>query len=242
MDIILVPGFWLDASSWSEVTPPLLAAGHRVHPLTLPGLESADALRAGIGLRNHIDAVVAALDSIDGPVVLVGHSGGGAIIHGAVDARPDRVVRAIYVDSGPLADGGVINDELPADGDDVPLPAWEVFEPEDLVDLDDGLRAAFRARAVPEPRGVACEQQRLHDERRYDVPATVITCEFPAASLTQWIEAGHPQVSELARIHDVEYVELPTGHWPQFTKPTELGAALLAAVDRPDPGRISLDA
>lgn len=232
MDIILVPGFWLDASSWSEVTPPLVAAGHRVHPLTLPGLESADAPRAGIGLRSHIDAVVAAVDAVDGPVVLVGHSGGGAIIHGAVDARPDRVARAVYVDSGPLGEGGVINDELPAEGDDVPLPPWEGFEDADLVDLDDGLRAAFRARAIPQPRGVAQDQQRLHDVRRYDVPATVIACEFPSSLLTEWIDASHPYVAELARINDVEFVDLPTGHWPQFTKPAELGAAILAAVDR----------
>jgi pimeloyl-ACP methyl ester carboxylesterase len=232
MDIILVPGFWLDASSWSEVTPPLVAAGHRVHPLTLPGLESADAPRAGIGLRSHIDAVVAAVDAIDGQVVLVGHSGGGAIIHGAVDARPDRVARAVYVDCGPLGEGGVINDELPAEGDDVPLPPWEGFEDADLTDLDDGLRAAFRARAIPQPRGVAQDQQRLHNVRRYDVPATVIACEFPSSLLTEWIEASHPYVAELARINDVEFVDLPTGHWPQFTKPAELGAAILAAVDR----------
>ncbi|HSP75396.1 MAG TPA: alpha/beta fold hydrolase, partial [Cryobacterium sp.] len=122
MDIILVPGFWLDASSWSEVTPALVAAGHLVHPLTLPGLESVDAPRAGIGLRDHIDAVVAAVDALDGPVVLVGHAGGGAIIHGAVDARPDRVVRAVYVDSGPLGAGGVINDGLATEGDEIPLP------------------------------------------------------------------------------------------------------------------------
>ncbi|TSE16452.1 alpha/beta hydrolase [Arthrobacter sp. KBS0703] len=232
MDIILVPGFWLDASSWSEVTPPLVAAGHRVHPLTLPGLESADAPRAGIGLRSHIDAVVAAVDAIDGQVLLVGHSGGGAIIHGAVDARPDRVARAVYVDSGPLGEGGVINDELPAEGDDVPLPPWEGFEDADLTDLDAGLRAAFRARAIPQPRGVAQDQQHLHDVRRYDVPATVIACEFPSSLLTEWIEASHPYVAELARINDVEFVDLPTGHWPQFTKPAELGAAILAAVDR----------
>jgi len=232
MDIILVPGFWLDASSWSEVTPPLDAAGHRTIPLTLPGLEAQDAPRAGIGLREHIDAVVAAVDGVDQPVVLVGHSGGGAIIHGAVDARPDRVLRAIYVDSGPLGEGGVINDELPADGDDVPLPAWDVFDEADLVDLDDRLRAMFRERAIPEPKGVACDQQHLHDERRYDVPATVIACEFPSAVLKEWIDAGHPYVAELARIRDVEYVDLPTGHWPQFTRPAELGSAILAAVGR----------
>jgi len=232
MDIILVPGFWLDGSSWSEVTPPLVDAGHRVHPLTLPGLESVSESRAGIGLRQHIDAVVAAIDSIDAPVVLVGHSGGGAIIHGAVDERPDRVVRAIYVDSGPLAAGGVINDELPAEGDDVPLPAWEAFEDDDLVDLTDELRAAFRARAIPEPRAVASDEQQLHNERRYEVPVTVIACEFPASALVGWIEAGYPQASELGLIREVEYVDLPTGHWPQFTKPSELAAVILAAVDR----------
>ena len=232
MDIILVPGFWLDASSWEEVTPPLVAAGHQIHPLTLPGLESADAPRAGIGLRTHIDAVVAKIDAFDAPVVLVGHSGGGAIIHGAVDARPGQVVRAIYVDSGPLADGGVINDELPDDGDEVPLPPWELFEDEDLTDLDEELRAAFRARAIPQPKGVAQDQQRLHDERRYDVPATVIACEFPSSMLIEMIAGGHPYVAELGRVRDVEYVDLPTGHWPQFTKPAELGAAILAAVGR----------
>jgi len=232
MDIILVPGFWLDASSWEEVTPPLVAAGHQVHPLTLPGLESADAPRAGIGLRTHIDAVVAKIDALDNPVVLVGHSGGGAIIHGAVDARPGQVVRAIYVDSGPLADGGVINDELPDDGDEVPLPPWELFEDEDLTDLDEELRAMFRARAIPQPKGVAQDPQRLNDERRYNVPATVIACEFPSSMLIEMIAGGHPYVAELGRVRDVEYVDLPTGHWPQFTKPAELGAAILAAVGR----------
>ncbi|MDI3211714.1 alpha/beta hydrolase [Arthrobacter sp. AL12] len=237
MDIILVPGFWLDASSWAEVTPALAAAGHQVHPLTLPGLESVDAPRAGIGLRTHIDAVVARIDALDHVVVLVGHSGGGAIIHGAVDARPDRVVRAIYVDSGPLGEGGVINDELPEDGDDVPLPPWELFEDEDLTGLNEELRAMFRARAVPEPKGVAQDQQRLHNEARFGVPATVIACEFPSAMLIEMIAAGHPYVAELGRVRDVDYVDLPTGHWPQFTKPAELGAAILAAVDRGAVGR-----
>ncbi|MGP0222034.1 alpha/beta fold hydrolase [Paenarthrobacter sp. NCHU4564] len=232
MDIILVPGFWLDASSWEEVTPALVAAGHTVHPLTLPGLESADTPRAGIGLRTHIDAVINKVDSVEGKVVLVGHSGGGAIIHGVADARPDRIARAIYVDSGPLGEGGVVNDELPHEGDDIPLPPWDGFEEADLVDLTEELREKFRARAIPQPKGVAYEQQHLHDVRRYDVPATIIACEFPTSMLNQMMDAGHPFTEELARIRNVELVDLPTGHWPQFTKPAELGQALLAAVDQ----------
>ena len=94
MDIILIPGFWLDGSSWDKVIPALEQAGHRTHSLTLPGMESKDADRSKITLRDHVNAVVEVIDSFhaaDSKVVLVGHSGGGAIAHAAVDARPGRV-------------------------------------------------------------------------------------------------------------------------------------------------------
>ena len=233
MDIILIPGFWLDGSSWDEVVPALQQAGHRTHALTLPGMESKDADRSEITLRDHVDAVVRVIDSLDranGQVVLVGHSGGGAVAHAAVDARPDRVARVVYVDSGPLGEGGVINDELPAVNGEVPLPDWSLFDEEDLVDLDDELRVAFRERAIPTPVHVASDPQHLFDERRYDVPVTVIACEFPSAKLREWMKQGHPYVRELAKIRDVDYIDLPTGHWPQFTRPEELGRAILASV------------
>jgi pimeloyl-ACP methyl ester carboxylesterase len=230
MNIILVPGFWLDASSWSGVAPVLVEAGHDVRALTLPGLEAVDADRSGIGLRDHVDAVTAAIDAATDPVVLVGHSGAGAMIHAAADARPGRVARAIYVDSVPLGEGGFVTDDFPPVGDSVPLPDWDAFEPEDLVDLNDELRADFRARAVPEPYRVMTDRQELHDPRRYDVPSTVIACEFTTGQLRQWMDGGAPFVAELSRMHDVELVDLPTGHWPQFTRPAELGAAIAAAV------------
>jgi pimeloyl-ACP methyl ester carboxylesterase len=233
MDIILIPGLWLDGSSWDEVVPALEQAGHRTRALTLPGMESKDADRSKISLRDHVDAVVEVIDSLDpadGKVVLVGHSGGGAIAHAAVDARPDRVARVVYVDSGPVGEGGVINDELPAQNGEVPLPDWSLFGEAELVDLDDALRAAFRERAIPSPVHVAADPQQLSDERRYDVPVTVIACEYPSAMLREWIEQGHPYVQELAKIRDVDYIDLPTGHWPQFTRPEELGRAILASV------------
>jgi pimeloyl-ACP methyl ester carboxylesterase len=229
MDIVLIPGFWLDASSWDPVVPVLEARGHRVHALTLPGKESPDADRSGIGLRDHIDAVVAVLDGLSEPAVLVGHSGGGAIAHGAADARPDKVRRVVYVDSGPLGHGGVINDELPVAGDEIPLPDWEVFEDEDLRDLDETLRERFRATAIPEPKGVASEQQELRDPRRYDVPVSVICCEFPSEMLREFMASDHPYTAELKAVKQKELLDLPTGHWPQFTRPDDL-AELLADV------------
>lgn len=233
MDIILIPGMWLDASSWDGIVPALRQAGHWPYALTLPGMESRDVDRSGIGLRDHVDAVVAVIDSIapvDRNVVLAGHSGGGAIAHAAADARPERVARVVYVDSGPLGDGGVINDELPAKNGEVPLPDWSLFEKEDLIDLNEDLRVAFRARAVPSPARVASDRQQLSDSRRYDVPVTVIACEFPSSMLRELIEQDHPFVRELSKIRDVTYVDLPTGHWPQFTRPAGLAEAILASV------------
>ncbi len=232
MDIILIPGFWLDGSSWDQVVPVLQQAGHRTHALTLPGMESKDANRSGITLRDHIDAVITVIDSISpaGKVVLAGHSGGGAIAHAAADARSARVARVIYVDSVPLGEGDCINDELPAENGEVPLPDWSLFDDEDLVDLDDALRAAFRERAIPTPVQVARGQQHLRDERRYDVPATVIASEFPGSTLREWIAQGEPYVAELGMLRNVEYLDLPTGHWPQFTRPADLGQAILASI------------
>ncbi|MGH3341001.1 MAG: alpha/beta fold hydrolase, partial [Propionibacteriaceae bacterium] len=205
----------------------LQQAGHDTQALTLPGMESA----SKITLRDQVEAVVAVIDSYDsvaGEVVLVGHSGGGAIAHAAVDARPTRVARVVYVDSLPLGDGGVINDAFPAADGDVPLPDWSLFDEEDLIHLDDELRARFRERAIPAPVHVARDPQQLSDERRYQVPITVISCEFPSAMLREMIEQGDGYVQELAKVRDVDYIDLPTGHWPQFTRPKELGHAILA--------------
>jgi pimeloyl-ACP methyl ester carboxylesterase len=232
MEIILIPGFWLDGSCWDRVVPALEKGGHRVRALTLPGLESVDADRSRVRLRDHVDAVVAAIDETEGAVVLVGHSGGGAIAHGAADARPDRVAQVVHVDSFPNPNGMPINDELVQVNGEIPLPDWSELPQEDLRDLDSELRESFRARAVPQPAAVACDPQVLTDERRYDVTATLIGCEFSGDQVRRWVAEGHPALAELAAMRHVEFIDLPTGHWPQFTKPTELGRAILAAVDR----------
>ncbi|AJT42707.1 alpha/beta fold hydrolase [Psychromicrobium lacuslunae] len=232
MDIILVPGFWLQGSSWDNTTPALIDAGHTVHPVTPPGLESIEAKRAGIGLRDHVDAVLRLLDSLPAGAVLVGHSGGGAVIHAVADARPEKVIRGIYVDSGPLGAGGSINDELPVVNGEIPLPDWSVFEEPDLRDLNDELKAHFRQVSIPEPVGVAQDKQVLHDERRYQVPSSVICCEFSAADAQRWMDGGEPMMAELAKMTDLELLDLPTGHWPQLTRPKELGELLLQLVER----------
>jgi len=236
MDIVLIPGLWLDGSSWSAVVPTLERAGHRARPLTLPGMERRDADRSGISLRDHVDAVIAAIDAADGQVLLVGHSAGSGIGHAAVDARPDKVARAVYVGGFPTPDGSALLSGLPASDGEVAMPDWaEAGEEANIVDFDEDSLAAFYARAVPAPEHVLEGMQRLTDERRYDVPVTAVCPEYTAADLREWVADGALPVSELARIRDVDYVDLPGGHWPQLTQPDALAQVILEAADQAMP-------
>ena len=56
------------------------------------------------------------------------------------------------------------------------------------------------------------------------------------------VEAGHPWVGELARLRSVSYVDLPTGHWPMWSRAREL-AVILGDVARRSARRLgSVDA
>ena len=233
MDIVLVPGLWLNASSWDLVVPHLEAAGHRAHPVTPPGLDSPDTDRAGIEVKDHVDAVVAVVDGLpdDAEVALVGHSMGGAIAWGAADARVDRVARVVFAASEPVSDGDGGAPPFPVDGADVPLPEWSFFEDDDDAmtrDLDETLRDQIRAGSVPSPVGVVQGTHRLHDERRWSLPVTMIAAEYPSSQLKEWAASG--DLPELARLTDVEYVDLGTGHWPQYSAPERLAEAINEAL------------
>ena len=226
MDIVLVPGLWLDASCWDAVVPLLEKAGHHPHPLTLPGLESRGADRSGVHVADQVEAVVAAIDAADAPVLLVGHSLGCAIAWGALDARVDRVAKAVYVGGWPAAGGAPLAAGFPTKGPDLVLPGPDDFDEADLRDLG---YDALAARAIPSPATLTTEGLELTDERRYGVPALFVCPEYTADQLRAWVADGEASVAEIARLEDVAYADVPTGHWPQLTRPEELAAVLVAA-------------
>ena len=237
MDVILIPGLWLDASSWDDVTPVLERSGHRTHPLTLPGMESLDADRSQVTLDDHVDAVVAAIDTVapaGSTVALVGHSHGGVLAYAASDRRADRIAHLVYVASEPhTADEPYADGEgggWPTEGGEVPLPDWAFFDDEMTADLDETQRDAIRGRSVPSPNLATRMPSGLADDRRRDVPSTVIACEYSSGQLKEWIAAGEPSAQELGRLRNLTYVDLDCGHWPQFTRPSEIADLILDAI------------
>src|SRR3954454_22228382 len=86
LTIVLVHGAFAESTSSDRVIERLQAAGHRV-------IAAANPLR---GLASDAAAVSDLVHTIDGPVILVGHCYGGAVISG-VDADAGDVVGLVYV-------------------------------------------------------------------------------------------------------------------------------------------------
>jgi pimeloyl-ACP methyl ester carboxylesterase len=84
--IVLVHGAFAESASWDRVIDPLLSAGH-------PVIAAANPLR---GLASDAAAVSDLVRTIDGPVVLVAHSYGGAVISN-VDADAGDIAGLVYV-------------------------------------------------------------------------------------------------------------------------------------------------
>lgn len=229
MDVILVPGLWLDATSWDEVLPPLESAGLRVHPLTMPGIGIPAEASAAIGLADWVAATVAAIDRLEGPVVLVGHSGGGSVVWGAADARVDRVSRVVFVDCYPPAEGGVIGRFPVVDGV-IPFPGWDSFAPADIADLDAEARERWAARTASIPARVPTDPLALRDTRRLDLPVSMLTATFPEAAMRKVIAEAPPWAAELAGLRHLDIIELGSGHWPQFSRAQRLAEAIVRSL------------
>jgi pimeloyl-ACP methyl ester carboxylesterase len=84
--VVLVHGAFADSSSWNGVVADLTRDGY-------PVVAAANPLR---GLASDAAAVRTVLDAIPGPVILVGHSYGGAVISAASDGAAN-VKALVYV-------------------------------------------------------------------------------------------------------------------------------------------------
>ncbi len=220
--IVLVPGFWLGAWAWDEVAVALRADGHEVTALTLPGLESVDADRSAITMSDHVDAICAAVRDAGAPVVLAVHSGTGFAGYAASDQVPELIAAMVYVDSAP----GIGAIDAGFDGPALPLD-WEEIEKEENLDgLSEEQKETFRRRAVPQPGGVLREAVELANEARLGVPSVVVCTGFTSEQVKAAAGEGYAWLGGLAELRDVTWVDLPTSHWPMWSRPAELAAVI----------------
>jgi pimeloyl-ACP methyl ester carboxylesterase len=220
--IILVPGFWLGAWAWDEVAERLRTDGHDVTALTLPGLESPDADRSAITLSDHVEAICDAVRAADAPAVLVVHSASGFSGYAASDRVPERIAAIVYVDSAP----GKGAPDPDFDGVEKPLDWKAVQEEENLDGLSEEQKETFRQQAVPVPGALLREAVELTNEARLDIASTMICTGFTSEQYRAAVEEGYPWLAGVPELRNLTWVDLPTSHWPMWSRPQELAAII----------------
>ncbi len=217
--IVLVPGFWLGAWAWDEVATALRADGHNVTAVTLPGLESADADRSAITFADHVDAICDAVTAAGRPVVLAVHSGAGVSGYAVTDRIPEQIAAMVYVDTGPAK--GALDPEF--DAVEKPMPSLEKLAADENLDgLTKEQLETFRRRAIPEPGAALRGAAKLTNDARLDVPSTVVCTGYTSEQYKDAAKEGQSWLGGLTELRDVTYVDLPTSHWPMWSRPREL--------------------
>ncbi|MEV6324596.1 alpha/beta hydrolase [Nocardia sp. NPDC051787] len=228
--IVLVHGAFADASSWSPVTERLLGQGHQVvAPPVFNRSLSADAA--------HIRSLV---EQIDGPVLLAGHSYGGAVI--TVAGVADNVAGLIYVSGYALEEGESLG-QLQGGFPDSDLAANLVYAPypvengEPSTDVSVGIDAfpeVFAAGLDPAKAKVLAVSQR---------PLSAIAFNEPASAAAWKTKPGWGIVPSADRTinPDVErfgyqraglraVVEIDGPHLVMQTHPDEVAAVITGAI------------
>jgi pimeloyl-ACP methyl ester carboxylesterase len=225
---ILVPGLWIGAWAWHDVTAALRDAGHEVFPLTLTGVaDRSHLLGPGVDLETHIEDIVRLAETEDlRDIVLVGHSYGGLPVSAAALRLTDRITAVVYVDSGPLPVGTAQMDmsgEGDFSGDALAPREWDQqADPHLLAGLDEAALTKLRTRSTPHPMA-SIRQPLASRATADDLPTMLIACTFPIDQINEMKAAGHPFFAGLG---DAKIITVPTGHWPMLSEPKALAAAL----------------
>ncbi len=214
--LLLVHGAWHGSWCWSSLVPEL--DGLDVRTVDLPS-SGADPAALG-GLDDDVAVVRAALDGIDGPVVVAAHSYGGIPVAEAVTADDDAQ-HLVYVCAFMLDAGESL---LAAIGGEAP-PWWDergdsiaVRTPLDIfyADVDPAVAADGVARLGLQSRQSFA--QPLTRAAWHDVPSTYVVCAQDAAIPPPAQEAMSQRAGRVER--------LDASHSPFLSQPAALAAIL----------------
>ncbi len=232
--IVLVPGFWLGAWAWDEVAADLNADGHDVTAMTLPGLESVDTDRSSITFADHVNAIIDAVNAAGAPVVLAVHSASGFSGYAASDQISEKIAAMVYVDTAP----GKPPLDPEFEGVEKPMVWRDILAEENLDGLTDEQKETFRTRAVPVPGALLREDYEFTNDARLDIPSTIIATGYTSEQYRTYAKE-HPEWAFLAGIpelRNITWIDLPTSHWPMWSRPKELAAMIGAVAKAHAPG------
>lgn len=219
-DIVLVHGLWADGSCWSETITELQKLGHKPVAVQLP-LESLD---------DDVAAVRRTLSTIDGPVLLVGWSYGGAVItnaaHGQSNVKALSYIAAFAPDKGESVSdiarrnsGSLLSEHFRVTADGHSYLDREAYGTVIAADAP-AERTALASAVQKFPRlGIDGTPSGAPAWRDLPTHYLIATEDRAVPAATQ---------RELAARMAAQTTEWPTGHGPMYSRPKDLAVYLNA--------------
>jgi pimeloyl-ACP methyl ester carboxylesterase len=218
--LLLVHGAWFGAWSWDGVRSDLTANGWQVQTVELPSM--AEGCSRRFGLYDDVEVVRARIKAIDGPVVVVAHSYGGAVVTQAADDLAN-VRHLVYISGFQLDVGEALKDIPVAD-----VIWWEVHDdisivpdPHTVFFNDLPREAADKAVARLRPITALTAVQPLTSAAWRTIPSTYVVTERDNSFAVKAQEALAARAGRVYR--------LPSGHVPLLSMPSVVAALIVEA-------------
>jgi len=232
---LFIHGGWHGAWCWNRLVPLLTKRGHNVIALDLPSHGRDRTPTAKVTMTDYVNAVVAQLDALSGPAVLVGHSSGGAVATQVAEERPEKVSCVVYLAAFILQNGESIMSIIQQAHESVLLKNLVPSPEQNELNVSDGaLRECFYGNCseedlalakfclVPQPLAPAVTPVAITDKNYGRVRRVYIE------TLRDRAIPNATQKQMYSRLPCEKVFSLDTDHSPFFSAPTQLAEQLAA--------------
>ena len=121
-NILLIHGAWSGAWEFQKLVESMTGEGHRARAVDLPGHGKNAAKISDITMEVYVNHVIGIAHTIEGQIVLVGHSLAGAIISLVAERIPEKIERLVYVAAILPKNGETVMDLMTSDAEGQLLP------------------------------------------------------------------------------------------------------------------------
>jgi pimeloyl-ACP methyl ester carboxylesterase len=220
---VLIPGAWLGAWAWKDVTSYLEKNGHSAYPVTLTGMgERVHLATNDVGMETAIQDVLNVIKYNDlDDFVLVGHSFAGKVAAAVADRVHEKVQKVIYVDAfrpeivrEPQGGFDPTREFGPPPPGSNAIPLTEEIIDRIGKDVISSNRKWMMSMATPWPIKLAKDPITL-SENYDEAKETYVFCSLSGGPVNEIIAGKWGKLNGPYRV-------IETGHWPMITKPEEL--------------------
>ena len=230
---ILIHGSWHSSWNWHKVIPILEKQGHKTIAIDLPGMGRDKTPINEVKMQSTVEKICKLIDSIEGKVILVGHSKNGIMISQAAEYRPDKIEKLVYLAAYLIPNGKTQRGYSLQDTEGILKPFVTMYDELQAHTLQpeiyrDGLYNDCEENIVElaklllshEPVESGIIPLQLTEENFGSIPRVYIECTEDKA-VTPFIQRKMYTEMPCEKVYSMQ-----TSHSPFFSKPQELSDIL----------------